>query len=647
MTRLGALWPAVLLALVAGFTGGVGGATRFPHAWIGYAAVLATSLAGAAALVDPLRLGRGRWLLGAVVVSLGASVAASALPRAGLVGALLLPAWLLLPAAVGRLLPDAASRRLAVAAWGAAVAGLAAWSLADLVWRGAARTAAPVGTPESLAVVLAAALPVAAAGWRERGAYRVVAAAAVVLGVGALAATRSLVGLLALGVAAWVASRRAGHGRELLLGVALLALGLAVPRLAATVSGDDAAAIARLGEARAAWNGARERPLLGWGPGTSPWTMSGFVAPRPGPAAAETAAGGARWSPAALAFELGLPPLALWIAVALAFARARRQAPAVDPPLAVAAGAALAGVAVALSAGASPALPAFAVTGLIVAGFALAGESESPPLAKRWQQVSLVAYVVAAAGLLTPAARAHRAYEAALHAGDPARRAEELDRAVRLDPHFPLYRARAAWGDDGAADGEVGDWRELGAAAAAAQGVSALWLRAAAAAHAAGEDGPARQAAARAMAFDRLSGAAPFLIHRSLPRDVDCAARSLLAEPKLAAATAWRGRERERLRVLARVASWKGVDARWRREFVRQAQAAAPGDGPSVELVTRIDAEAATAISPRLFRRSPWPAAVARIELDRDAARRIRVPRASDLVSSAASAFPARRCAPR
>ncbi|MCM2269599.1 MAG: hypothetical protein NDJ75_05820, partial [Thermoanaerobaculia bacterium] len=90
-----------------------------------------------------------------------------------------------------------------------------------------------------------------------------------------------------------------------------------------------------------------------------------------------------------------------------------------------------------------------------------------------------------------------------------------------------------------------------------------------------------------------------------------------------------------------------GVDARWRREFVRQAQAAAPGDGPSVELVTRIDAEAATAISPRLFRRSAWPAAVARIELDRDAARRIRVPRASDLVSSAASAFPARRCAPR
>jgi hypothetical protein len=560
---------------------------------------------------------------------------------------LLLPALLLVPAAVGRLVRDAPSRRLAVAAWGAAVSGVAVWSLADTVWRGAVRAAAPLGSPEILAAVLAVALPVAAVGWRERGAHRAVAAVAVVLGVGALAATRTLVGLLALGAAAWVASRRAGRARELLLGVALLALGLAVPRLAATVSGDDAAATVRADEARAAWSGARERPLLGWGPGTAPWTMSGFVAVRPGPAAAEAASGGPAWSPVALAFELGLPPLALWLAVAVAFARARRRGPAVDPPLAVAAAAALAAAVVALATGASPALPAFSVTALLVAGFALAGESDAPPAARRWQGIAVAAYVVAAAALLTPAVRAHRAYEAALHAGDPEVRSEALDRAVRLDPLFPLYRARAAWGDDAAAGGEVGDWRELGAAAAAAQGVPSLWLRAAAVAHAAGEDGPARQAAARAMAFDRLSGAAPFLIHRSLPRDIDCAARSLLAEPKLAAATAWRGRERERLRVLARVAIWKGIDERWRQEFVRQARAAAPGDGPTVELVTQIDAAAATAISPRLFRRSPWTAAVARFELDRDAARRIRVPRASDLVSSAASAFPARRCAPR
>jgi len=80
---------------------------------------------------------------------------------------------------------------------------------------------------------------------------------------------------------------------------------------------------------------------------------------------------------------------------------------------------------------------------------------------------------------------------------------------------------------------------------------------------------------------------------------------------------------------------------------LRQAHAAAPGGGPTTELEVRVDGDAATAMSVRRFGRAPWPAVVARFELDRDAARRIRVPRATELAGAAAEAFPARRCAPR
>jgi hypothetical protein len=630
----------------AGFTGGFATAARFPHAWIGYLALLLTALAGASALADPLRLGGARWLLWALLAGVAASTVVSEVPRAGRVGVVLLPAILLLPEAIARLLRDAAARRLAILGWGVATAGIGAWALIDMAWREGSRAAAPLGHHNLLAACLAMSLPIAAIGWRERGLGRAVAAAAVLSGVGALAATRSLTGLLALGAAAWIGARRAGRARELLAGVALLGLGLAVPRLETIVRGADPSASARAVYLHGAWSGAIDRPLLGWGAGSTPWTLAAFLAPRPGVNPPGELVGDPHSTPMILAFELGLPSLALALAVAFAFARARwRVASPADPALALAGRAALAAGAVALCGGAWLHLPALPMTLALTAGFALAADGGAVG-ASRWRRLAVGAYVVAALAVLTPLALAHRAYEQAQGATDAARRGALLAEAVRRDPAFPLYRARLAWGESDRAGEPDGDWRELRRAAARARGVAPLWLRTATLAVAAGERGAALQAAMRAMAFDPLSGAAPFLLHVAEPRDVDCAARALLAEPKLAAATLWRGRESERRGVLARIARWPGIDAGWRREFLEQALAAAPGEGVEVDLVTRIDGEPALASSLFLFRRSPWPAELTRFRLDRDAARRIRVPRASELAGAPASAFPKRGCAP-
>jgi hypothetical protein len=648
MIRVAALWPALLFALAAGFTGGFATGAAFPAAWIGLGAVLITALAGAGELADPLRLGTGRWLLAALLAGVAASAAVAEVPRAGRVGLVLLPAFLLLPAATARLLRDEAARRAGVVAWGAATAALAAWALIDLAERGGGRAAAPLGHHNLLAVTLAVALPIAALGWRSGGAARATAVAALLLGAGALAATRSLTGIVAAGAAAWVASRRAGRARDLLLGVALLGLGLAVPRIEAIVRGADSSAAARAVYLLAAWDGALDRPWLGWGLGASPWTLAAFLAPRPGVNPPGELVGDPHSTPVALAYEIGLPSLALALAVAVAFARARRRgAPPGDPALAAAGQAALAAGAVALAGGAWLHLPAFPTLLALAAGFALAGEGGSPG-AGRPARATVALYVAAAAALLTPAALAHRAYERARSEADPSLRQARLAEAVRHDPSFPLYRARLGWGDTQAAGAPPGgDWRELRRAAAQARGVGPLWLRTAAVASAAGARPAAVHAAMQAMAFDPLSATAPFLLHQMEPRDVDCAARALLAEPRLAAATVWRGREGERRAALARAARWPGIDEGWQRELVAQAVAAAPGDGVEADLVTRIDGQPALAASLFLFRRSPWPSEVARIRLDRDAAQGIRVPRATELASSQASAFPARRCAPR
>lgn len=153
MARALALVPALLLVAFAVALGDFDGAARFPNSALAAAAVLLLALLGADELDDPLRLGRlgGIWPLVLVTGAL-ASRAASEVPRAGSVVVALLPAFLLVPAAVARCWQGDDARRLGQTAWSCAVLVVSIWSLVDAATRGATRTAQPLGHHNLLGV---------------------------------------------------------------------------------------------------------------------------------------------------------------------------------------------------------------------------------------------------------------------------------------------------------------------------------------------------------------------------------------------------------------------------------------------------------------------------------------------------------------
>jgi hypothetical protein len=229
-----------------------------------------------------------------------------------------------------------------------------------------------------------------------------------------------------------------------------------------------------------------------------------------------------------------------------------------------------------------------------------------------------------------------------MRARDDGARDAALAAAVARDPDFPLYRARRAW-----LPSPGGGAAEAVEAARASLGVAPLWLRAGFLAIRSESPGLARPALLRALALDPLSGGAPFaLFVASGGRDLECAARALAAEPVLAAATYWRGREAARQEAIRRVRAWPGLDPAWKRSFAGQAAAPPGAAGEEVDLVYRIDGTPAVAASLHLFRRPAWPEELMRIRVVRAAARAIRVPAASSLPTSAREAFPPRRCLP-
>jgi hypothetical protein len=87
--------------------------------------------------------------------------------------------------------------------------------------------------------------------------------------------------------------------------------------------------------------------------------------------------------------------------------------------------------------------------------------------------------------------------------------------------------------------------------------------------------------------------------------------------------------------------------------MLKQAAAAMPlprsPDAPpadDVDLAAQIDTTPALAVSLHLFRRSPWPADVARIRVERAGVRRMKLASASAIRTSSPAAFPRDRCAP-
>ena len=675
------LLPALLLACFAFWSGTFPGAAAFPAGPVGQGLVLAAAIVGAASWRDPLRLGpAGRWLAAALVAAVALSLVVSPVARAGRVGALLLPAYLLLPSFVARCWSTDRRREVGLAAWSAVVGATAIWAVAQEVQHSSSRTAMPLGHHNLLAAFLVIALPLTMPALRRRGAGRWLALVAVVASVVALVETRSFVGGAALALLALAGAARFERARHLVCGLALLGLALLVPRAVAIARGDDSSASAREVYLRAGWQGVIERPVAGWGPGSTPWTLAEHLQPLPGVNPPGEVVGEMHSLPLALAYELGFVGLALAGAVVGLFylRRWRGLASAADRALVEAGLAGVAGFLLTALGGAQLSVTALPLAAALAAGAALAGEGAAgkvpgqgaaPSGSGRLRRLDawgapVWVYVAAAVTILLPLARAQALYDRAAGLRTRAKAAPLVAQAMALDPEFALYRARWAW----SSDAPVGERAvEASAAARSARGVAALWLRAGALALEAGRTDLAREASERALALDPLSGFAPFHLatmagdpaavagDRARSSAVDCAARALLAEPRLAAASAWRGREGLRRRALLRLEEWPGIDAGWRVEMLKQAADAAPAPGSpgspggavdEVELAAQIDTTPALAVSLHLFRRSPWPADVARIRVERAAVRRMKLPSAAAMHESSPAAFPRDRCAP-
>jgi O-antigen ligase len=609
-------------------------------AFAGQLAVLAALGLAADRWSDPLRLEGGRRLVPQLlVISVFASLYVSGVPRAGRAAALLLPAFLMVPAAVERALANAAARRRGMVAIGFAVAAVAAAALLAQGRQGSPRAAMPLGHHNLLAGFLVTLLPAALLPLREAGWRRVVAAASGVLAVAAVLRSGSLLGMSALAVEAGLALLWWRRWHRLLLPCALLVLALQMPRAAAIFRGEDASTKARLVYLDAGWRGLREKPWLGWGPGSTGWTIAQHLRPVPGINPPSEVVGDLHSLPLQILYELGGIGFLCTLGTAAIFLRRRigERRSAEDPSLLAAGLIGMLGAATTRMGGAALSVTALPLAAAVAAGVALAAQPRREPGAPRWPAR---AYAVVALLSLLPLDVAQFYYgraAAADRAGDPLRARAAVATAARLDPSLPLYRARAAW------LGAVSAVPEEARAAAAPTALSPLWLEAGAL----GARAAAPWAAAaleRACALDPLAGAAPMHLAMRLAeadgaRAGRLAARALLSEPRLLAARFWIGRDDLRRAALAEVERWPGVDDGWKTRLLALAQGARPrADRPAARLGLDLDLEPALSFSLYAFRRPPWPATLGAIEVDREAALEVDLPAASSLASPEAFA---------
>lgn len=564
-------------------------------------------------------------------------------PRAALwLGLAALP-WLI--AALWR---EAAARRPALAGLDLLVLSAALWALVSLGLTGSARTTMPLGHHNLLAVWLVVMLPFSAvAAIEEGGRRRVLALAALFAGLAALFATRSLSGLLALAVEAALAFAFFPRLRWALTAGAGLALAAMAPRLLALASGGDPSVAARRVYWEAGWRGILERPWLGWGPGSVPLTIGLHLEPVPGLNPPSEVVGELHNLPLELAYELGLPALALILVLAgFLVLRSRRGLSRFrQPALARAALLALAGAAVTALSVAWTAVPALTAAVALAAGAGLAAGA-NPPLpwatAPRRTPVLVTAVlVVPFIALTVQQLRAGLAYEAARRAPSRVRMCAELARAWELLPRDPLLAARAAWCEDG----RVGSALARGAAERA-PGIAMLWL--ASGVHtSAGEPQHSRLSLEHALALAPLAGEAPLYLALLEPDDAlaaPCLARALLAEPRLAAAIDLVQRPELLRRARDEILAWEGIEPGWR---VAMAEILERGADPGAKAAPfGIGRESALGgLSLWAFRRRPWPAEWFSIPVDAARFEEIRIPPASTLPGSARAAFPKQRCA--
>lgn len=620
------LLPASLLALLSFWSGTfVSGAGGWAAA-AGYAAVLAAAVWGGGGR-DPLRSGRGgELLLLALLLAVGVSWWVSPVARAGRVGLLLLPAFLLLPGFVARAWSTPAGRRWGPAALSLGVMGVALTAIVSWLWLETPGTSLPLGHHNLLASWLVALLPLALLGWREGGLLRLAAAASGIFGLAALLLTRSLAGTIALAVMAAVLAGRS-RWRRWMLAAAGVGAAVALPRIVSVLSGADTSVRARLAYFEAGWQGFLARPAVGWGPGATAWTLHRFLEPAPGVLPASEVVTDLHSLPLQLASELGIPGALLVAGLIIVFVRARLASTVQDPALRDAGLLGLLGLGVTALGGLPLAIIALPAAAALAAGAALA--AETPRAAPR---LPAAVYTLAAALFLVPIVRAQLAYDRA-----------DFETASRLDPTFPLYEARRAWLDleRGAADAAR-------MSAQAAPGLAPLWLGAGLLAQAEGEPW-SREALGEACQLDPLGALAPFFLavgepeHPLAPR---WAARALAADPRLLAARDWVGREGLREQAIREVLALEGLEPWWLEAFETSARIEVDSEGPVRPLALAMDAETGTALSLFAFRRRPWPVYVAQVELDAAALEAIVAPSAAALATTDPGLFSRQGCFP-
>ncbi len=602
----------------------------------GLAALLATVWFGAPADLDPLALGpRGRWLVGALLFAVLLSVASSPLPRSGRLALLLLPALLVLPASVRRAWSSAPRRRLGLTCWRVGLAGVAAWALFESLLSGEVARGT-LGHHLLVVACLLPTLPVVASGARAgRGALLVRGVSALV--VAALLATGSalaLVGLLAL-VALWLRRRvRVVVGGFATLLLVVLAVGLLGPLQGEPSWGGGWRADlnswrARIAYWEAGWQGWRERPWLGWGPGSTPWTVAERLTPQPGINPPGEVVGDLHSWPLQGLRETGLlgVSIAIWL-VALWWWRRRREERGVPESLrewlALRRSARWGLVALACYSLAGVALGTLApwvVLGLVLGVGQLAplvdpGADRTP---ERRPHLVWRVYAVVAAIALMPTTLAHWHFDRALEAATEESAERHLALAVRLDPAFPLYRF--ASGQRPHAD----------------LAVSAFWLTEGSRAASLYR----RVDLERAVQLDPLSWAAAWRLHLEDPHSAAgtyWGARAVLLEPRLLASTGFAGQPGLRTLIARQVRGWPGVDPGLRMALsdalTRSAPAASDG-----ELILEWDGEGEPAASVYLFRRRPAPRILAAVEVDLDLADSLALPSAAALDTTSREAF--------
>lgn len=632
--------PAVLLLLFSGWSGTFAGGAEGSSAVAGHLALLIFVAAFGRVGPNSLGLGRsGHWLLAAFAATLAASWLASPVARAGRLGLVLLPAFLLVPSAVARCWSTAERRRLGIASLSLVVAGVAGWSLLAW-WRfETPGTSLPLGHHNLLAAWLLALLPLAALPWREGGIGRAIAGLAAAAAVASLAATRSLGALTALAVIAVAVAlwRRKGW---VVLVVALL-LAPEIPRLSRILAGADTSVTARWGYLEAGWRGWQERPVVGWGPGAASWTTAEHLRPIPGVHPPDQVVADLHSLPLQLGYELGWSGLLLAVGLALVFLR-RRGAAAEDPQLRRFALLGLAALAVMSCTGLPLAVAALPLAAAVGVGAVFAAEG---PRASSGRAPAVIA-AVAMAALVLPLDLAHLAYDRAIDAENDGDQLRHLRRAAELDPGFPLYRARLAWLEDQLRPGEGEVARRARAAAEDARGLAPLWLVAGAMGQEAGEPW-SREALLEACRLSPLGAIAPFRL--TLGNDPEAvkepwAARALLAEPLLMAAVDWRDRGPLLAAAVGEIGRLAGVPAAWRLAIEEIHPTRAVPGGPTRRLVLEMDGDAATSASLHAFRRRPWSVYLATVEVFAEAAGEVDQEAAARIWTTDPSVFGAGRC---